>query len=292
MPVNLHCQQTRKIFKRKAFEGKEKFFSSFLLSPSLAPLFPFFCFSFFLFQKRLHLFFPVHNRMTNTKGYGFQKIYNVLANSWWRGIERNCGVGWCKHKQGEHQAIHICLAHSKSYMSEYGHEAGWWTEENNFVKELIRMWGLSGAWAALQPPSRQRSISADMMSWHACVPSGFAQPHSPRGPGSLAWLQGSQQFAGFFGAMAVVTFRNGLHGGHCWRCHRVPPYQGFLNRMGRNQRKFPTDCLYSPASKRRVRFGVENVAQDECKPKKPHLFHGSSLYPQSQEIILLTEKTY
>lgn len=51
-----------------------------------------------------------------------------------------------------------------------------------------------------------------------------------------------------------------------------------------------SDCLYCPVSKCRVRFWVENVAQDYCKPKKPHLFHGSSLYPQSQEIILLTEK--
>lgn len=134
-------------------------------------------------------------------------------------------------------------------------------------------WGL-GSPSTTQP--------AEIHLWHDSVWSvSLLGLPSPQG-----------QLAGFSGAMTMGTFRNALHGGHCWRCHWVPPYLGFPSWVDRKQRKFPADCLYSPASKRRVRFGVENVAQDECKPKKPHLFHGSSLYPQSREIILLTEKTY
>lgn len=124
-----------------------------------------FFFLYFFFRKII--FFPVHNRMTNIRGYHFWKINNVLANSWWRGIDRNWWAGWCRDKQGEHQAMHICHAHSKKYMSEYAREAGWWRKENNFVRELIWMWALSGAWAALQPPSRQRSIS-DMTLYGLC----------------------------------------------------------------------------------------------------------------------------
>lgn len=120
----------------------------------------------------------------------------------------------------------------------------------------------------------------------------FARHRSPWGSGSLVGLQGPKWSAGFFVAMTMVPFRSDLCGGHSQRCCWVPPLWEFLNWMGRNRRKFPTDCLYSPASKRRVGFWVENVAQDNCKPKKPHLFHGLSLYPQSQEIILLTEKAY
>lgn len=227
--------------------------------------------------------------MTNTRENHFWKINNVLANSWWRGIDMNCGAGWCRDKQREAQAIHICLVHSKQYMNEYACEAGWWTKDSQFAKELIRMWDLSGAWASLQPPSGQKSISADMM--YGLCPSWVCPAPLPW----RAWLPGMAS-----GKPAVCRL---LWSHDCgdfqkwsvwwsWRCHWVPPYPGFLSQVGRNQRKFPTDCLYSPASKRRVRFGVENVAQDECKPKKPHLFHGSSLYPQSQEIILLTEKTY
>lgn len=218
--------------------------------------------------------------MTNTRGYHFWKINNVLANSWWRGIDRNCGAGWCRDKQRKHQAIHICLGHSKNDMSKYGCEAGWRIKENNFVKELIRMWTLSGAWAALQPPVRQRSISADMM--YGLCPSCVCPAPQPW----RAWLPGT---ASGKPAVCRLLWSHDYGDFQKWCAWW---YQGFLNWMGRNQRKFPTDCLYSPASKCRVRFGVENVAQDECKPKKPHLFHGSSLYPQSREIILLTEKTY
>lgn len=59
MPVNEHCQQTHKTFKRKAFEGKEKFFSSFLLSPSLVLLLPFSHFSLYIsFSEKIAFFFP------------------------------------------------------------------------------------------------------------------------------------------------------------------------------------------------------------------------------------------
>lgn len=122
--------------------------------------------------------------MINTRENHFWKINNVLANSWWRGIDRNCGAGWGRDKQEEHQAIHICLVHSKKYMNEYAHEARWWTKDN-FAKERIRMWALSGAWASLQPPSRQRSISADMM--YGLCPSWVCPAPQPR----RAWLPGT-----------------------------------------------------------------------------------------------------
>lgn len=221
----------------------------------------------------------------NTSTYYFRKINNGLKNRRWRWFDRSWAVCVQKRNKGSTEQ-YTKIGHSKNYVTWVSaREAKWWKKENNLAKEPIWMWGLSG------PSTTQQAETH--LCWHVqSLSLGFGQPHSLWGPGSLAGLQGCQQSAGFFRATTMVTFRNGLCGSCSHRCCWVPPHGEFLNRMGRNQGKFLTDCLYSPASKHRVRFWVENVAQDNCKPKKPHLFHGSSLYPQSQEIILLTEKAY
>lgn len=268
----------------------------------------------------LLFFFSVHKKMTNTRGYDFWRINDVLTNSRWRWIDRSCEAG-CVQERGEgntKQYTFVLGTAKLNYMSKCAYETGWQTKENSLALEPLQIWGLSGHGrpfnhSAGRDPSPLACImqiwgltghgqpfnhlaGRDPSPWACIIPSAsplsFFSPTAPWGPGSLVGLQGRQRPAGFFGPMTMVTFRNGLCSGHSQRCCRVPLYWGFLDWMGRNQRKFPTDCLYTPASKRRVRFWVESVAQDDCKPKKPHLFHGSSLYPQSQEIILLTEKAY
>jgi len=55
--------------------------------------------------------------MTNTRGYHFWRINNVLTNSRWRWIDRSSDAG-CVQKRRENRAIHICLRDCKNYMTQ------------------------------------------------------------------------------------------------------------------------------------------------------------------------------
>lgn len=213
MPVNEHCQQTHKTFKRKAFEGKEKFFSSFLLSPSLVLLLPFSRFSFYIsFSEKIAFFFPLCTAGWQTLG---DTISGKLIMFWQTAGEGELtgtvGLGDAETSKGNTKQYTFVLDTPRTTWVSMDVRQGGESKRTT----LWRNWSECGLWVGPgQPFNHLSGRDPSLLTWcMVCVPPAFAQPHSPGGPGSLARLQGSQQFAGFSGTMTMVTFRNGARGG-------------------------------------------------------------------------------